>query len=264
MVGTTFAVGQELARPGSRVTLAVTAEGDPHRKTRNVIAESRWGDPGRVVMLGSHLDSVLAGPGVNDNGSGSAAVLETALRANGAPTRNRLRFAFWGAEELGLLGSRHYVAALSPQERARIRLYLNFDMIASPNFVYGIYDGDDSDRTGAGAGPAGSGEIEKLFERYYASIGQPYKGTDFTGRSDYGPFIAVGIPAGGLFTGAEGIKTAEEAATFGGEAGVAYDRCYHQACDTLPNINDRALAVNSGAIAAAAAFYARSPALPGD
>ncbi|MER7212320.1 M28 family peptidase [Streptosporangium sp. NPDC000239] len=263
VVGTTFAVGQELATPGSRATLSVTAEGDPHRKTRNVIAESPWGDSRRVVMLGSHLDSVPAGPGVNDNGSGSAAVLETALRAGGTPTRNRLRFAFWGAEELGLLGSQHYVAALSPGERARIRLYLNFDMIASPNFVYGIYDGDDSDHTGAGAGPAGSGEIEKLFETYYASVGQPYKGTDFTGRSDYGPFIAVDIPAGGLFTGAEGIKTAEEAATFGGEAGVAYDRCYHQACDTLANIDDRALAVNSGAIATAAAVYARSQILPG-
>ncbi|MEV4097103.1 M28 family metallopeptidase [Streptosporangium saharense] len=263
VVGTTFAVGQELARPGSRATLAVTAEGDPHRKTRNVIAESRWGDPGRVVMLGSHLDSVLEGPGVNDNGSGSAAVLETALQSNAAPTRNRLRFAFWGAEELGLLGSQHYVTSLSQRERSKIKLYLNFDMIASPNHVYGIYDGDDSDHVGAGAGPEGSDKIEKLFETYYATLGQPYKGTDFTGRSDYGPFIAVGIPAGGLFTGAEGVKSAEEAVTFGGQAGVAYDRCYHQACDTLANVNERALAVNTGAIATAAAVYANSPVLPG-
>ncbi|MEV8631037.1 M28 family metallopeptidase [Streptosporangium sp. NPDC051023] len=263
VVGAAFAVGNELAASGTRVTLTVNAESDLHRKTRNVLAESRWGDPNKVVMLGGHLDSVAEGPGINDNGSGSAGVLETALKANLLPTRNRLRFAFWGAEELGLLGSQHYVASLSPEEKAKIKLYLNFDMIASPNFIYGIYDGDDSDHTGSPAGPPGSDKIEKLFEAYFTAVGQPYKGTDFTGRSDYGPFIAAGIPAGGLFTGAEGLKTPEEAATFGGEAGVAYDKCYHRACDTIANINDRALAVNTGAIATAAFVYAYSPVLPG-
>ncbi|WP_326826196.1 M28 family metallopeptidase [Streptosporangium sp. NBC_01756] len=263
VVGATFAVGAELAATGAAVTLTTDTEGDPHRRTRNVLAESRWGDPGKVVMLGAHLDSVTKGPGINDNGSGSAAVLETALKAGALPTRNRLRFAFWGAEELGLLGSRHYVATLSPEEKAKIRLYLNFDMIASPNYTLGIYDGDNSDAAGAPAGPAGSDTIEKLFESYYRSIGRPYTSTDFTGRSDYGPFIAVGIPAGGLFTGAEGIKTAEEAARFGGQAGVAYDRCYHQACDTIANVNDEALAINAGAVATAAFVYAYSDTLPG-
>ncbi|MFF5210259.1 M28 family metallopeptidase [Streptosporangium sp. NPDC000396] len=263
VVGTTFAVGNELATAGTTVTLSVSAESDLHRKTRNVLAESRWGDPDKVVMLGSHLDSVTEGPGINDNGSGSAGILETALKASVLPTRNKLRFAFWGAEELGLLGSEHYVANLSAEEKAKIKLYLNFDMIASPNYIFGIYDGDDSDGTGAPAGPAGSDKIEKLFESYFKAVGQPYKGTDFTGRSDYGPFIEVGIPAGGLFTGAEGIKTAEEAATFGGEAGVAYDKCYHQECDTIANINDKALAVNTGAIATAALVYAYSGTLPG-
>ncbi|MEV7013822.1 M28 family metallopeptidase [Streptosporangium sp. NPDC051022] len=263
VVGTSFAVGNELAAPGTRATLSVNAESDLHRKTRNVLAESRWGDPGKVVMLGGHLDSVAEGPGINDNGSGSAGVLETALRLGSLPTRNKLRFAFWGAEELGLLGSQHYVASLSAEEKAKVKLYLNFDMIASPNFVYGIYDGDDSDATGAPAGPPGSDKIEKLFESYFKAIGQPYQGTDFTGRSDYGPFIAAGIPAGGLFTGAEGIKTAAETAKFGGVAGVAYDKCYHQACDTIANIDDRALAVNTGAIATAALVYAYSPDLPG-
>ncbi|GAA4226737.1 aminopeptidase Y [Streptosporangium album] len=263
VVGTTFAVGNELAAAGTTVTLTADTEGDPHRKTRNVLAESRWGDPGKVVMLGSHLDSVTKGPGINDNGSGSAGILETALKASVLPTRNKLRFAFWGAEELGLLGSEHYVASLSPEEKAKIKMYLNFDMIASPNYVLGIYDGDNSDATGAPAGPAGSDKIEKLFESYYRAIRQPYTGTDFTGRSDYGPFIAVGIPAGGLFTGAEGVKTAEEAARFGGEAGVAYDKCYHQACDTIANVNDKALAINTGAIATAAFVYAYSGTLPG-
>ncbi|GAA3424318.1 M28 family metallopeptidase [Streptosporangium sandarakinum] len=263
VVGATFAAGSELAATGTTVRLAVSTESDLHRKTRNVIAESRKGDPGKVVMLGAHLDSVPEGPGINDNGSGSAAILETALRAGHLPTRNRLRFAFWGAEELGLLGSEHYVDGLSAEEKARIKLYLNFDMIASPNYTLGIYDGDDSDKTGAPAGPAGSDEIEKLFETYYRTIRQPYVGTDFTGRSDYGPFIAVGIPAGGLFTGAEGIKSPEEAAKFGGQAGVAYDKCYHQACDTIANISDKALTINTGAVATAAFVYAYSRDLPG-
>ncbi|MDP9864629.1 MULTISPECIES: M28 family metallopeptidase [Streptosporangium] len=263
VVGTTFAVGNELAAAGTTVTLTADTESDPHRKTRNVLAESRWGDPDKVVMLGSHLDSVTEGPGINDNGSGSAGILETALKANPVPTRNKLRFAFWGAEELGLLGSKHYVAGLSAEEKAKIKLYLNFDMIASPNHIFGIYDGDDSDATGAPAGPAGSDKIEKLFETYFTKLGQPYTGTDFTGRSDYGPFIEVGIPSGGLFTGADGVKTAEEAARFGGEAGVAYDECYHQVCDTIANVNDKALAVNTGAIATAAFVYAHSRDLPG-
>ena len=111
-------------------------------------------------------------------------------------------------------------------------------MVGSPNYVFFIYDGDNSDDVGAGAGPAGSAQIEKTFERYYTSVGEPFKGTDFTGRSDYGPFIAVGIPAGGLFTGAEGIKTAAEAAIWGGTAGQQYDPCYHLACDTFANNND--------------------------
>ncbi|GHE37482.1 aminopeptidase [Streptosporangium violaceochromogenes] len=263
VLSATFAVGEELAAAGTTVTLSADTESDLHRKTRNVLAESRWGDPGKVVMLGSHLDSVMAGPGVNDNGSGSAGVLETALRASALPTRNRLRFAFWGAEELGLLGSKHYVATLSPEEKARIKMYLNFDMIASPNFIFGIYDGDDSDKVGAPAGPPGSDKIEKLFEGYFKAVGQPHTGTDFTGRSDYGPFIRVGIPAGGLFTGAEGIKSVADAAKFGGEAGAPYDKCYHRACDDIGNVNDRALAVNSGAIATAAFVYAYSDDLPG-
>ncbi|GAA3442575.1 M28 family metallopeptidase [Planomonospora venezuelensis] len=263
VVGTTYATGEELAAAGTTVTLTTDTESDPHRKTHNILAESRWGDPSKVVMAGAHLDSVTEGPGINDNGSGSAGVLETALKANRFPTVNKLRFAFWGAEELGLLGSEHYVANLSAEEKAKIKLYLNFDMIASPNYVFGIYDGDDSDAEGAGPGPEGSDKIEKLFESYFKAVRQPYTGTDFTGRSDYGPFIEAGIPAGGLFTGAEGIKTAEEAQKFGGEAGVAYDKCYHLECDTIANVNDKALAVNTGAIATATFVYAYSRDLPG-
>jgi Zn-dependent M28 family amino/carboxypeptidase len=222
----------------------------------NVIAETAGGDPSNVVMAGAHLDSVLEGPGMNDNGSGSAVLLEVAEQMSKTKPRNMVRFAWWGAEEAGLIGSGEYVAGLTPDELDRIGVYLNFDMVGSPNHVFFVYDGDDSDAVGEGPGPAGSAEIEKTFEAFYASRGLPFKGTDFSGRSDYGPFIAAGIPAGGLFTGAEEIKTAEEAALWGGTAGVAYDPCYHLACDTYSNNNDFALDVNADAVAYSVLQYA--------
>jgi Zn-dependent M28 family amino/carboxypeptidase len=226
----------------------------------NVIAESKGGDPNNVVMAGAHLDSVQRGPGINDNGSGSAALLEVAEQMAKVKPRNKVRFAWWGAEEAGLVGSTAYVNSLSQAEQDKIALYLNFDMVGSPNYVFFIYDGDNSDGVGAPAGPPGSAEIEETFEHFYSSVNEPFKGTDFSGRSDYGPFIAVGIPSGGLFTGAEGIKTAEEAAIWGGTAGQQYDPCYHLACDTYANNNDHALDVNSDAIAFAVLQYAMSTA----
>ena len=256
VIGASFASGTSLAQPGSRAAVNLAP---PQETTQyNVIAESRSGDPNNVVMVGAHLDSVQRGPGINDNGSGSAAILETALQMAKVKPRNKLRFAWWGAEEAGLVGSEAYVASLSPEQVAKIALYLNFDMVGSPNHVFFIYDGDNSDGVGSPAGPAGSAEIEKVFEAFYTQRGVPFKGTDFTGRSDYGPFIAAGIdiPAGGLFTGAEGVKTAEEAATWGGTAGGAYDPCYHQACDTLANVNLAALDVNVDAVAYATLMFA--------
>ncbi|RZT97943.1 M28 family metallopeptidase [Rivibacter subsaxonicus] len=249
VVGASFADGSALAQADSVAFINAPA---PQNVTQyNVIAESRDGDPGNVVMVGAHLDSVQAGPGINDNGSGSAAILETALQMAKVKPRNKLRFAWWGGEESGLVGSTAYVAGLSESERQRIALYLNFDMVGSPNHVFFIYDGDNSDGTGAPAGPAGSAEIEQAFEQFYRDRGVPFKGTDFSGRSDYGPFIALGvdIPAGGLFTGAEGVKTAAEAALWGGTAGQQYDPCYHLACDTYANNNDVALDTNADAIA---------------
>ncbi len=247
VVGASFADGVALAQPGAVAQVGVAA---PQLVTQyNVIAESRDGDANNVVMAGAHLDSVLRGPGINDNGSGSAAILETAIQMAKVKPRNKLRFAWWGAEESGLLGSTAYVAGLSAEEKAKIALYLNFDMVGSPNHVFFIYDGDNSDLVGAGAGPAGSAEIEKVFEDFFTARGVPFKGTDFSGRSDYGPFIASGIPAGGLFTGAEGRKTAAEVAIWGGTAGQQYDPCYHLRCDSYANNNDIALDVNSDAIA---------------
>jgi len=254
VVGASFANGVALSQPGA--TARVRADAPQNITQYNVIAESKGGDPNNVVMAGAHLDSVARGPGIQDNGSGSAAILEVAEQMAKVKPRNKVRFAWWGAEEAGLVGSDAYVSSLPDEELDRIALYLNFDMIGSPNHVFFIYDGDDSDGVGAGPGPAGSDQIEKVFESYYNMIGQPFKGTDFSGRSDYGPFILAGIPSGGLFTGAEGIKTAAEAALWGGTAGQQYDPCYHQACDTFDNVNLDALEVNADAVAYAVLQFA--------
>ena len=222
--------------------------------TYNVIAESTSGDSSNVVMAGAHLDSVNEGPGIQDNGTGSGAILEVAEQMAKVNPHNQVRFAWWGAEESGLVGSNFYVANLTEEEQDDIALYLNFDMIGSPNHVFFIYDGDGSDF--GLVGPPGSDVIEAFYEDFYAGQGEASKATAFSGRSDYQAFINVGIPAGGLFTGAEGIKTPEEAEVWGGTAGDQYDPCYHLACDTFDNINLHAFDVNSDAVAASVLQYA--------
>jgi Zn-dependent M28 family amino/carboxypeptidase len=249
VVGTTLALGLDLSNlvssgsTGRTVRLKVDRVVET-RTTYNVIAETPGGDPNEVVVIGAHIDSVPRGPGINDNGSGSAAILAMAEALQGRDIQNKVRFAWWNAEEFGLLGSTYYVSQLSQAQRDDIALNLNFDMIGSPNYVRFVYDGDNSAfpvGPGAAAGPDGSGLIEQVFHEYFGAVGLPSAETPFSGRSDYGPFIAVGIPAGGLFTGAEGVKTAEQAAVFGGTAGVAYDPCYHLACDTFANNSNAAL-----------------------
>ena len=242
-------VGEQLsAIPGLQLSINVsTVRGTS--TTTNIIAESKDGDANNVVMVGAHLDSVSEGPGINDNGTGSATILEVAKQMGKVKPRNKVRFALWSAEESGLLGSEYYVENLPAAEKEKIALYLNFDMIGSPNHVFFVYDGDNSDGVGSGAGPAGSAGIERIFQTFYNKVGVAFKGTDFDGRSDYGPFIASGIPAGGLFTGAEGTKTVAEAEVWGGIAGTAYDPCYHKACDNYGNVNLFALDVNADAVA---------------
>ncbi|MCP3422820.1 M28 family peptidase [Nocardioides pinisoli] len=249
VVGASLAVGQDLANgiangsTGSTARLKVDRVVET-RTTYNVIAETPGGDPEEVVVVGAHLDSVPRGPGINDNGSGSAAILAMAEALQGRDVHNKVRFAWWNAEEFGLLGSAYYVSQLSQEQKDDIALNLNFDMIGSPNYVRFVYDGDNSGfpvGPGAAAGPDGSGLIEKVFHDYFGAVGIASAETPFSGRSDYGPFIAAGIPAGGLFTGAEGIKTAAQAAVFGGTAGQAYDPCYHLACDTFANNSNAAL-----------------------
>lgn len=261
VVGASFAAGNDLLGEGVTGRVAVDTISE-NRETYNVIAETGTGDPDNVVMVGAHLDSVLAGPGINDNGTGSAGILAVAEGMAKVRTANKVRFAWWGAEEEGLLGAEYYVADLvEKDELDRVGLYLNFDMIGSPNFGRFVYDGDNSAfpvGPDAAAGPEGSGQIEQDFHDYFASVGLASGETAFSGRSDYGPFIAEGVPAGGLFTGAEGIKTPEQAALFGGVAGAPYDACYHAACDDTNNLSIEALDQLSDAVAHLTVTYASS------
>jgi Zn-dependent M28 family amino/carboxypeptidase len=258
VVGVSTAAGQALAQPGTTARVrTITPE---TRTDHNVIAELPGRNANNVVMAGAHLDSVTEGPGINDNGSGSAALLETAIQMARVKPQNTLRFAWWGAEELGLIGSAAYVEELSAAELDRIALYMNYDMIGSPNYIFMVYDADQSTFP-APEGvpiPAGSEAVEDVYEIFYTWKGEPYDDTEFSGRSDYEAFILNGIPASGIFTGAEEIKTPEQQAIWGGVAGQQFDPCYHLACDTYANNNDHALDVNSDAVAFAALTFAYS------
>jgi Zn-dependent M28 family amino/carboxypeptidase len=264
VVGATFALGDELRNgvlngPTGVVVHVATDTIAEERSTRNVIAETPTGDPSRVIVIGAHLDSVSRGPGLHDNGSGSATILEIAevYAAQRREPRNKLRFVWFSAEEQGLIGSGFYVNSLSQAEQDNILVMLNFDMVGSPNFVRFVYDGDGS----AGAsppGPDGSALIEQVFLDYFASQGLATEPTPFDGRSDYGPFIDVGIPAGGLFTGAEGVKTPAQVAVYGGVAGQQYDPCYHLACDDFDNVSVTGLDQMADAASHATLFFSKT------
>ena len=256
VVGASFADGVALSQPGSTAFVEVLPA--ETREDFNVIAELDGKNDDNVVMAGAHLDSVIEGPGINDNGSGSAALLETALMMAKSNPENTLRFAWWAGEEQGLLGSADYVAGLSQAERDRIALYMNYDMVGSPNYIFMVYDADESTFEAPVAIPPGSTALEDLYESYYTLIGEPYDDTEFSGRSDYEAFILAGIPSGGLFTGAEEIKTEQQEAIWGGTAGEQFDPCYHEACDTIDNVSLHALDVNSDVIAFAMLTFAYS------
>lgn len=262
VIGTSFAIGEELynqVNAGTvRVRVATTTEIRRNVPTANLLATTKTGRVDRQVVVGAHLDSVPEGPGMNDNGSGSSTDLEIALqmaKLNVKPV-NQVRFAWWGAEESGLVGSQFYVDSLTKRQVKNTAVNLNFDMVGSPNFVRFVYDGNASDTDSLAS--TGSGVVESVFLKYFTSQGLQTEPTAFDGRSDYDAFINVGIPAGGLFTGAEGVKTAAEAAVYGGVAGQAYDPCYHQACDTTANLSSMALDQMSDAAAHALLTFANT------
>jgi hypothetical protein len=214
--------GARLARAGGPVRLRVDAV-SARRAARDVIAELPGRDGRRVVMAGAHLDSVPEGPGVNDDGSGVAALLALAARLSaGARPRDTIRLGFWTAEELGLYGSRAYVAGLDSAERRRLRAYVNLDMVASPNAVLETY---------------GAGAVEAALRRALAVPGPRAQHTSIGGASDHASFARAGVPVGGVFTGASERVRAGQARRFGARAGRPADPCYHRACDTLANAN---------------------------
>ena len=236
-----FALGAELYaayQAGQNPTVDFQTFGTLRDRFFNqVIAETRKGDPDNVVVVGAHLDSVPAGPGINDDGSGTALLLTMAQRLArpGHPLKQQIRFGWWGAEEQGLVGSSYYADNLTDDEVSQIDVMLDYDMLSSANYARLLYDGDGSEGDNP-AGPDGSGVVEEVHREWFASKRQAVVNIPFDGRSDYAGFIDRGIPAGGVFSGAEGVKTANQERIFGGDAGSWYDPCYHQACDDLTTV----------------------------
>jgi Zn-dependent M28 family amino/carboxypeptidase len=241
VVAVSYAYGRALAeragKPDEATARLVVDVVTSTRSSKNVIAEMPAGESDRsqVVVVGGHLDSVRDGPGLNDNGSGVTAILLAAARL--APeARNgplRVRFAFWGAEEIGLIGSREHVNRLSDEERKRIALYINLDMVGSLNFARFVLADPDAD---GAAGLAARVVLDHFARR---SLPAERRGTGRLGTfsTDIASFTARGIPSIGLYTGSAELKRDEQAAVFGGTAGQPYDSCYHRACDALANVN---------------------------
>lgn len=264
-LGASFAVGQELYSVSSSVVAHVfTSTISETRTTSNVIADTPGGRADKVVVAGAHLDSVTEGPGIVDNGSGSATLLEVALNLNSSVNMfktgangltNKVRFAWWGAEELGLLGSGFYVSQLTPAERSAITININFDMLASSNGVYFVQDGDGA-HTGGPVQPGRSAELEQVLTTYLESQGLPWVPRPYDGRSDYQSFVNAGIGAGGLTSGSDQVKTAEQAALFGGTAGIIMHPAYHTAADRLDTVNMKSLDDLSDAGAHAILWFA--------
>ncbi|MDN5917027.1 MAG: M28 family peptidase [Pseudonocardia sp.] len=237
-----------------------TYEVAPGRVLRNVVAQTRTGDPATVVMAGAHLDSVEDGPGLNDDGSGVAALLEIAERLGPAPNvAHAVRFAFWGSEEDELQGSTGYVRGLSEPERASIALYLNLDMLASPNGGYFVQGGQGLRQ--ARSGPPGSETVARVLTEELAATGVVAETIPFTG-DDESAFVEAGIPTGGAVTGDEDVKTADQARAWGGRADAVFDGCYHRSCDRLENVNRTSLDRYTRAVGGTVARFALAPSLP--
>ena len=236
-------VGEALAAAaadGLTVRLVTTGRVET-RPVRSILAELPGSEPGRVVMVGAHLDSSMDGPGVVDDGTGVAAILELARAAAGARPRATVRFAFWAAEEIGLYGSSHYLEALPAAERGRIVVYLNVDMLGSRNGIRGVYQEE--------AAAPGSAAVAAAFVADLEARGLAWEPVDLEGGADHGPFTRAGIATGGLFSGAVGVLDPSQAGRYGGTAGQPLDPCYHLACDDLANVDDERLAELTGSFA---------------
>jgi len=258
VVGTTYDIGNTLRTTAGASATVITDTRTDNLPTKNVIADTA-GRAERTVVIGAHLDSVPEGPGVNDDGSGSATDLEIALQMKrlGIKPYNRVRFIWFSGEEQGLLGSQYYVDQLTKKEIAGHLAMLDFDMLGSPNWGRFVYDGDGSD--GGPAGPAGSGVVERVLAEWYNARGLYLETDEFDGRSDYVGFTDVGIPAGGITTGADAVKNHTEWLQWGGIEGEIFDQCYHQLCDSYPNNIDRDELDNSvDAVAHAVGTFAMS------
>ena len=275
-----FPVGQELANAAQNasanagVRLTINVENLPLSPVGNICADTPTGNYTQTIVIGSHSDSVPAGPGINDNGkiivlnllfsylfyiigSGSAANLGLAIAlarlfqtSTYAKYKYRVRFCWWGAEEIGLLGSNDHVkkaksSTIVGERLSDYLINLNYDMLGSPNYIFGIYDGRTANNNTPTHALPGSNKISTVFKEWFEQQKLPWDFTDFSGRSDYGPFLAEGIVAGGLFSGGDDTKTQEVRDRYdqmlgqgmGGIAGAIYDPCYHKACDSIQNIN---------------------------
>jgi aminopeptidase S len=259
VVGVLRAAGYDVSTP----TYDVTEEenGDGTGALRNVIAQTNGGDPNFVVVIGAHLDSVVDGPGIVDNGSGVATLLEIAKHLGpSAPIRNAVRFAFFGSEEDGALGSTAYVESLSAGDRRKIMLYLNVDMVASPNAGYFAQGGVGNDKSESG--PPGSATVARvLADELAKQTGVATEFIEFVG-DDESPFIDADIPVGGAENGDDEQKSDEQARAWGGEAGENYDPCYHEDCDDLRNVNRVVLNHYLRAIAGTLGHFATSSERP--
>jgi Zn-dependent M28 family amino/carboxypeptidase len=262
VVAVPYEQGRGLAvRAGAQVRVRVDAVAGT-RTTRNVLAETPTGSPDEIVVVGAHLDSVREGPGMNDNASGSAAVLEAALQLarSNLTVRRRVRFAFWGAEELGLLGSKHHLAQLPEREREAVRLYINLDMVGSPNFGRFV---QGSVQASEGLYSVARAALTEFFRKRDLPFEERMAGRRQRTGSDDASFAENRIPTLGLYTGAGERKGDAQAALFGGAAGQPYDACYHRSCDTADNVDPSVLTQMTGAlfeaVIAAAAPLPKAP-----
>jgi Zn-dependent M28 family amino/carboxypeptidase len=255
-------VDAQLRRTTAPVQLVLDAKANLV-KVRNVVAQTKTGDAHNVVVTGAHLGSAPHSPGMNDDGSGVAAVLETAAQLGGSPTvTNAVRFAFWGSDESDLEGPTKYVSGLDREHIADIALYLNFDMLASKNAGYFTYDGDQSGQPSPGiptaSVPPGSAGAERTLAGYLNLAGVRPADMPLSRASDYGPFLTAGIPIGGITTGASQLKSAVQARLWGGQAGAPFDPGYRTPRDDVDNVNPQALAITGPAVAFAVGTYAAS------